>query len=101
MRILWTIVKLVIALIVVVPISIIVLAVTLGLFGAVVGLAFLSLKLAFIGLLAWGLFRIAGSLIGGRVGGAQSAATPELPPPDPHYEAAMRELDRELGGTAR
>jgi len=101
MRILWTIVKLVIALVVVVPISIIVLALTLGLFGAVVGLAFFALKLAVIGLLALGLFRLAGNLVGGRARSAQSEATPELPPRDPHYEAAMRELDRELGGTAR
>jgi hypothetical protein len=38
MRILWTTVKLVIALVIVVPISLIVLALTLGLFGALVGL---------------------------------------------------------------
>jgi hypothetical protein len=38
MRILWTTVKLVIALVIVVPISTIVLALTLGLFGALVGL---------------------------------------------------------------
>lgn len=101
MRILWTTVKLVIALVVVVPISIIVLALTLGLFGALIGLAFLTLKLAAVGLLAWGLLRLAGRLIGGRPHGAQSEAIPELPLPDPHYEAAMRELDRELGGTAR
>jgi hypothetical protein len=101
MRILWTAVKLAIALVIVVPISIIVLGVTLGLFGALVGLAFLALKLAVIGLLAWGLFRFAGSLIGGRARGAQSGTIAELPAPDPHYEAAMRELDRELGGTAR
>jgi hypothetical protein len=101
MRILWTTVKLVIALVVVVPISIIVLGVTLGLFGALIGLAIVTLRLAIFGLLAWGLFRLAGNLVGGRVRGAQSEAMPELPPPDPHYEAAMRELDRELGGTAR
>jgi hypothetical protein len=101
MRILWTIVKLVIALVVVVPVSIIVLAVTLGLFGALVGLAIVMLKLAIFGLLAWGFLRLAGGLIGGRARGAQSQATPELPPRDPHYEAAMRELDRELGGSAR
>jgi hypothetical protein len=101
MRILWTTVKLVIALVVVVPISIIVLALTLGLFGALLGIAIVMLRLAVVGLLAWGLLRLAGGLVGGRARGAQSEAMPELPPPDPHYEAAMRELDRELGGTAR
>ena len=101
MRILWTTVKLVLALVVVVPISIIVLAVTLGLFGALVGLAFVMLKFAVFGLLAWVLFRLVGSLFGVRARGAEPRATPQLPPRDPHYEAAMRELDRELGGTAR
>jgi|SwirhisoilCB1_FD_contig_51_2175613_length_551_multi_2_in_0_out_0_2 hypothetical protein len=101
MRILWTAVKLVLALVVVVPISIIVLAVTLGLFGALVGLAIVVLKLAIFGLLALFLLRLLGGLIFGRARGAQAQATPELPPRDPHYEAAMRELDRELHGPAR
>ena len=101
MRILWTAVKLVLALVVVVPISIIVLAVTLGLFGALVGLAIVVLKLAIFGLLALFLLRLLGGLIFGRARGAQAQATSELPPRDPHYEAAMRELDRELHGPAR
>ena len=101
MRILWTAAKLVLALVIVVPISIIVLGLTLGLFGAVIGLAFVALRLAVVSLIAWGLFRLAVGLVGGRARGAQSEATPELRPPDPHYEAAMRELDRELGVNAR
>jgi len=101
MRLLWTIVKLLLALAIVVPISIIVLAVTLGLFGAVIGLAFVALRLAAFGLLAYGLVRLVGRLVGGRARGPRSGATPELPMPDPHYEAAMRELDRELGVTPR
>jgi hypothetical protein len=60
MRILWTAAKVVIALVIVVPISIIALGLTLGLFGAVIGLAFVALRLAVVGLIAWGLFRIAG-----------------------------------------
>lgn len=101
MRILWTFAKVVIALVVVVPVSIIVLALTLGLFGALVGLAFVALKLAFVGLLIWFLVRLAFRLVSGPRHGAQPEATPVLTPPDPHYEAAMRELDRHLGGTAR
>lgn len=101
MRILWTAVKAVIALAIVVPISIIVLGLTLGLFGAVIGLAFVALRLAVVGLIAWALFRLAVGLIGGSARGAQSGATPELQASDPHYEAAMRELDRELGVTPR
>lgn len=101
MRLLWTTVKLLLALAIVVPISIIVLAVTLGLFGAVIGLAFVALRLAAFGLLAYGFVRLVGRLVGGRARDPHSEATPVLPMPDPHYEAAMRELDRELDGTAR
>jgi len=101
MRLLWTFAKLVIALVVIVPVSIIVLALTLGLFGALVGLAFVALKLAFAGLLIWFLGRLAFRLVSGPRHVAQPEAPTVLPPPDPHYEAAMRELDRELGGTAR
>ena len=100
MRLLWTTVKLLIALAIVVPISIIVLTVTLGLFGAVIGLAFVALRLAVFGLVAYGIFRLAIGLVGGGARG-RAEATPELRAPDPHYEAAMRELDRELDGTAR
>ena len=101
MRILWTAAKVVLALVIVVPISIIVLGLTLGLFGALIGLAFVALRLAVVGLIAWGLFRLAVGLVGGRARGAQSEPIPELRAPDPHYEAAMRELDRELGVTPR
>lgn len=101
MRILWTAVKAVLALAIVVPISIIVLAVTLGLFGAVIGLAIVALRLAVFGLIAYCLFRLAVGLVGGGARGARAEATPELRAPDPHYEAAMRELDRELNGTVR
>jgi len=101
MRILWTAAKLVIALAIVVPISIIALGLTLGLFGAVVGLAFVALRLAVLGLIAYGLFRLVVGRGGGRARGAHAEATPELPLPDPHYEAAMRELDRELGRIPR
>ena len=101
MRILWMIAKLAIALVVVVPISIIVLGLTLGLFGALIGVAIVILRLAVFGLLAWGLFRLAGGLLGGGARDAHSETIAQLPPQDPHYEAAMRELDRELGGTAR
>jgi hypothetical protein len=101
MRILWTAAKLVLALVIVVPISIIALGLTLGIFGAVIGLAFVALRLAVLGLIAYGLLRLAGRLVGGGSRGAKSEATPELRAADPHYEAAMRELDRELGVTPR
>jgi uncharacterized membrane protein len=100
MRVIWTILKVVIGLALVIPISIIALATALGILGALIGVAILSLKLAVLALIGWGVFRLLARLLGG-----PSKSTPHtvqsLPPVDPHYEAAMRELDRELGGTSR
>lgn len=100
MRPLWKFVKVAIALALVIPLSIIALTVALGVLGGLFGLAVLGLKLAFVGLLAWGVFR----LVAGLWRGPARPPTPkvkELPAPDPHYEAAMRELDRELGHVSR
>jgi hypothetical protein len=100
MRAIWTLLKVVIALALVIPISIIVLATALGILGALIGVAILSLKVAVLALIGWGMFRLVARLLGG-----PTRSTPQkiesLPPVDPHYEAAMRELDRELGGTSR
>jgi len=100
MRVIWTLLKVVIALALVIPISIIALATALGILGALIGVAVLSLKIAVLALIGYGAFRLVAHLLGG----SQSRApkrTESLPPVDPHYEAAMRELDRELGGTSR
>jgi len=101
MKLLWTFLKVIVALALVVPISIIVLATALGIFGALVGLAILALRLAIVGLIAYGVFRLATALFGGsRRRSTPPAPTPRaIQPVDPHYEAAMRELDRELGHT--
>ena len=74
MRVLWTLVKIVIALALAIPISIIVLATALG-------------------------FRLMGRLLGGSA--KREERITQLPPVDPHYEAAMRELERELGEAPR
>jgi len=99
MRVLWTLVKIVIALALAIPISIIVLATALGFLGALVGVAFLALKLAVVGLIGWGVFRLMGRLLGGSA--KREERITQLPPVDPHYEAAMRELERELGEAPR
>jgi ABC-type transport system involved in cytochrome c biogenesis permease subunit len=101
MKTLWTLVKIVIALAIAIPISIIVLATALGILGVLVGIAFLVLKVAVVGLVAWGAFRLIRRLLGGPARGDRSPTIRELPPVDPHYEAAMRELDRELGEAPR
>jgi len=100
-RVLWTLLKVVIALVVAIPVSIIVLAVALGILGALVGIAVLALKLAVFGLIGWAAFRLVGRLLRGPSRDRATRAIAEPPPVDPHYEAAMRELDRELGPAAR
>lgn len=99
MRVIWTLLKIVIALALVIPLSIIVLATALGILGALIGVAILSLKVAVLALIGYGMFRLVARLLGGP---AKNTPKPigSLPPVDPHYEAAMRELDRELGGTS-
>lgn len=99
MRLLWNFLKVVIALCLAIPVAIIVLAAGLGILGALVGIAFMVLKLAFIALIGWGAFRLFRSLMGGPAKPTQEYEPIKLPPVDVHYEAAMHELDRELGHT--
>jgi len=101
MKVLWTLLKIVIALALAIPISIIVLAISLGILGALVGIAVLALKLAVFALVGWGVFRLITRLVGRPASLTRTNTTTELPPVDPHYEAAMRELDRELGEPSR
>lgn len=103
MNVLWTLLKAVIALVVVIPLSIIVLATALGILGALVGVAILALKLVVFAFVGWAAFRLIGRLLRGPSSDRKKSAIAELPQPpvDPHYEAAMRELDRELGPAAR
>jgi len=101
MRLLWTLLKVVIGLAIVLPVSIIVLATVLGVFGALLGLAILALRLAVVGLIAWGVFRLVAGLMRGSKPRSQRDDVKPLPSVDPHYEAAMRELDRELGHVSR
>ena len=101
MGMLWKLVKIVIALALAVPLSITVLATALGVLGALMGLAILTLKLAVVGVVAWGMFRLAAFLLRGTRSPGKRAEIRQLPPVDPYYEVAMRELDRELGEVSR
>lgn len=99
MRILWTLVKVIIGLAIAIPLGIVALVLALGLLGGLLGLAVLALKLALVGFVGYGLFRVARHFIApGRKSRAQ--AVRELPMPDPYYDAAMRELDAEIGRTS-
>jgi hypothetical protein len=101
MKVFWTLFKVVVALALAIPLSIIVLATALGILGALVGIAFVALKLAVFALVGWGAFQLLAHLFGGRSKVEQATPTKQLAPVDRHYEAAMRELDRELGETSR
>lgn len=100
MRLFWTLLKVAIALVLVIPICIIALATVAGIFGALLGLAFLTLRLAVVGLIGYGAFRVAVRLFGGRKR-PEPVRIRELPPVDPYFEASMRELDRDLGEPVR
>lgn len=97
MRVLWTLVKVAIALVLVIPICIIVLATALGLFGALFGLAVLTLRLAVVGLMVYGGYRLVKWMLTDRSPAPRPREIPETPRVDPYYEAAMRELDRDIG----
>ena len=97
MKVFWTFLKVVLVLALLGPLAIIALATTLGILGALVGLAFFALRIAFVGFVIWGAYRLLKALFGSDTPKPVSPEVRSLPPRDPHYEAALRELDRELG----
>lgn len=96
MRLLWGLMKVVFALVFVVPLAIVCLAVGLGIFGALLGFAVLALRIALVGLVGYGAFRLLATLMRGW-NRTRPTELKSLPPVDPYYEAAMRDLDREMG----
>ena len=101
MKVLWTLAKIVFVLMLAVPLSIIVLGTALGILGALLGVAFFALRIAIIAFVGWGAYKLIARLFGGPAKIDRTPATKQLAPVDPHYEAAMRELDRELGDVSR
>ncbi|CAN5854595.1 hypothetical protein BH11GEM2_BH11GEM2_39710 [soil metagenome] len=95
MRILWTLLKVIVGLAIAIPLGIVALGLTIGVVGVVLGLAILALKLAFVGFVGYGLYRLARYFLAPTPAPIRSVGA--LPMPDPYYEAAMRELDREVG----
>jgi hypothetical protein len=98
MRVLWTLLKVIIGLAIAIPVAFLALALTAGLVGTLIALAVIALKLAIVGAIGYGLFRLARAVL------APSRHVPpapirELSTParDPYYDAAVRELDAELG----
>ena len=101
MKVLWTLVKVAVVAALIIPVGIIAMALALGIFGAVLGLAVFALRLALIGLVAYGAFKLVMRLFRGPAPRPQPVAPAALPPVDPYYQAAMRELDRDIGYTPR
>jgi hypothetical protein len=100
MRILWTLIKVVVGLAIAIPLGILALALTVGLVGTLAALVILAVKLALVGLVVYGAFRVARAMFGS----SRKTTEPpvkELPYVDPYYKAAMRELDTELGHPTR
>jgi xanthosine utilization system XapX-like protein len=97
MRLFWTLGKALLALVLIVPVAMIALATALGLLGVVLGLTIFAIKLAIVGAIAWGAFRLFKALFGSSSPSPRVEQLAQLPPRDVHYEAAMRELDLELG----
>ncbi len=93
MKVLWTLLKVAAALVLVIPVSLLL----LGIVGTVLGLAIMLLRLAVIGLLAYGAFKLIGRLLRGPTSRVAPKETQQLgTPSDPYYQAAMRELDRDI-----
>ena len=95
MRILWTLFKVIIGLAVAIPLTFVALGVTVGIVGLLLGLAILAFKLACIGFVGYGLYRLMRHFIAPAAPSRRTLSA--LPAPDPYYVAAMRELDREMG----
>ena len=100
MRILWTLAKVILALMIAIPLGILAVGLAMGILGGLFGLAVLALRLAVVGFVGYGVFLAARRLFWHK---PKPTAKPvyELPAPDPYYEAAMRELDAEMGHTSR
>ena len=98
MRVLWTLLKVIIGLAVAIPVAFLALALTAGLVGTVFALVLIALKLAIVGAIGYGLFRFARAMFAPSHK-APRAPVRELstPAPDAYYDAAVRELDAELG----
>ena len=92
MKLLWTLLKVAAALVLVIPVSLLI----LGVVGTVLGLAIMLLRVALIGLLAYGAFKLIARLLRGPSPVEPREAQRLSTPADPYYQAAMRELDRDM-----
>ena len=93
MKVLGMLLKTAVALVLVIPVSLLL----LGIFGTVLALAITLLRVAVIALVAYGAFKLIARLLRGPTPRVDLKETRRLATPaDPYYEAAMRELDRDI-----
>ena len=97
MRVLWTLLKVIIGLAVAIPVALLALALTVGLVGTVFALLVIAIKLAIVGVIGYGVYRLARALFAPSPRPAPIREFPASAAPDPYYDAAVRELDTELG----
>src|SRR5665213_3241332 len=100
MRTLWTLLKVIVGLAIAIPLCMFVVSLALGVLGVTIGLAFVAVRLAIVGLVGYGVFRLARHLFAPTAHPARPVVR-DLPPVDPYYQAAMRELDTEIGRAER
>ena len=100
MRILWTLLKVIVGLAIAIPVGFLVLALAAGVLGALLGLAMVAIKISLIGLAGYAVYRLARHVLA-PAPKKRAPAPRELPASDPYYDAAMRELNSELGQPTR
>jgi len=100
MRILWTLAKVILGLAIAIPLGFLAVGLAMGILGGLFGLAVLALRLAVVGFVGYGALMLVRRLFWSA---PKHSTQPirELPMPDGYYEAAMRELDAEMGHTSR
>ena len=97
MRIVWTLARILVVLAIAIPVTLVVLGTTIGILGVLIGLFKLTLKFAVVALVGLGVFKLGRRLFGSTPPRYAKPVTEQLPPADPYYESAMRELDGEFG----
>lgn len=100
MRILWTLFKVIFGLALAAAAGVLALALAAGAIGTLLGLTILLVRLACIGFVGYGLYRLARFIL---APAARPSARParEIPSVDPYYDAAMRELETHMGDRTR
>lgn len=99
MGFLWKLFKVAVVVAITIPVCLFAFAITAGIVGTLLRLAVLAFRVALLGAIGYVGFKVLKAVFG-----KPAPATPQvksLPSVDPYYQAAMRELDAEMGSTQR